>query len=119
MERIHDIADKQKNDFYLFIKDYHNNKFNSKQSKDLFNKIFIDNLDYMSELNKLLSVTKNYGDNELIIMIEDILTNHPETKQELISRPEKAEKFIIGTLMKLTKGQANPIQIKQILNKFK
>ncbi len=116
---VNDLNDKSINDLFLFIKDYKDNKFNSKQAKDLFNKIFVSHLDYCNELKKLQNETKTYTDEELLKMLNDFLSTHLETKQELTTRYEKAEKFIMGSMMKLTKGQANPIRIKELLNKIK
>ena len=107
------------NDLLSLIKDYKENKFNSKQAKDLFNEVFLNHINYSEALKTLLQNSKSYSDEDILKMINDILSNNPSTKQELTTRYEKAEKFIIGSLMKQTKGQVNPIKVKELLNKFK
>lgn len=107
------------NDLLSLIKDYKENKFNSKQAKDLFNEVFLNHINYSEALKTLLQNSKSYSDEDILKMINDILSNNPSTKQELTTRYEKAEKFIIGSLMKQTKGQVNPVKVKELLNKFK
>jgi aspartyl-tRNA(Asn)/glutamyl-tRNA(Gln) amidotransferase subunit B len=42
-------------------------------------------------------------------IINDIIKQNPHLIDEFIERQERCLKFVIGQLMKLTKGQANPI----------
>ena len=114
-----DVTDQEKQDLLTLIKDYKANKFNTKQAKDLFNDIFVNHLEYKTQLNKLLASSKSFSEQDLQKMINDLLSQHPETKQDLLTHYDKAEKFITGSLMKLTKGQANPVIIKQLLMKMK
>ena len=47
-------------------------------------------------------------------IINDIINENPGLLNEFIERQERCLKFVIGQLMKLTKGQANPIVANQI-----
>ena len=50
-----------------------------------------------------------------------IISSNPKLINEYDTRPEKVEKMIIGKLMEMTKGQANPVLsmslLKNILKK--
>lgn len=109
----------EENDLLNLIKDFKANKFNSKQAKDLFNEVFLNHKAYNEALKTLMQNSKSYSDEDILKMINEILINNPNTKQELTTRYEKAEKFIIGSLMKQTKGQIDPLKVKEILNTLK
>ncbi|MBQ5500940.1 MAG: hypothetical protein IIT81_01860, partial [Mycoplasmataceae bacterium] len=109
----------EENDLLNLIKDFKANKFNSKQAKDLFNDVFLNHKAYNEALKTLMQNSKSYSDEDILKMINEILINNPNTKQELTTRYEKAEKFIIGSLMKQTKGQIDPLKVKEILNTLK
>ena len=116
---IESLSANEINSLLVLIKDYKENKFNSKQAKDLFNEVFLNHVNYDEALKILLQNSKSYSDEDILKMINDLLSINPNTKQELTTRYEKAEKFIMGTLMKQTKGQVNPIKVKELLNKLK
>jgi aspartyl-tRNA(Asn)/glutamyl-tRNA(Gln) amidotransferase subunit B len=92
-------------------------KINGKQAKIVIEQIYKTNKpveDIIKQFN-LVQVT----DESLIEkIISDIIKNNPDVVSQYSERPERVEKFIIGLLMKETKGQANPIISKEILNKL-
>ncbi|MBO6094999.1 hypothetical protein J6P11_03165 [bacterium] len=116
---IEQFSQDEENDLLNLIKDFKANKFNSKQAKDLFNEVFLNHKSYNEALKTLMQNSKSYSDEDILKMINKILINNPNTKQELTTRYEKAEKFIIGSLMKQTKGQIDPLKVKEILNTLK
>ncbi|MGL6125130.1 MAG: Asp-tRNA(Asn)/Glu-tRNA(Gln) amidotransferase subunit GatB [Metamycoplasmataceae bacterium] len=63
--------------------------------------------------------SKQISDYEsLSIMIDDIIKQNHNLKFEFIERKERCIKFIMGQLMKITKGQANPIISAEIATKI-
>lgn len=78
---------------------------------------FDGDLDILIEKNQL----KQISNPELINnIIDQILQNQPSLIEEYKNRPEKVLKQILGNIMKLTNGQANPnIANELVLNKLK
>ncbi|WP_099018765.1 Asp-tRNA(Asn)/Glu-tRNA(Gln) amidotransferase subunit GatB [Marinicella litoralis] len=52
---------------------------------------------------------------ELTVLIDQLIKDHPEQVASYRSGNEKMFNFFVGQIMKQTKGQANPVQTKQIL----
>ncbi|VEU62795.1 Asp-tRNA(Asn)/Glu-tRNA(Gln) amidotransferase subunit GatB [Mycoplasmopsis bovirhinis] len=69
---------------------------------DLNNLIKEHNLEQISDPNLINSIVKK------------IITNNEDLVKEYPSRPEKVTKFILGTLMKETGGQINPVLSNEI-----
>jgi aspartyl-tRNA(Asn)/glutamyl-tRNA(Gln) amidotransferase subunit B len=99
-------------------------------------KLLIDGKATSSEANELLvcfangkTITKKLeelsnkelaSDNDVKDILIKIASDNPETMAEAKDRPERVEKFLMGQLMKETKGQVKPQDamqlIKEILN---
>ncbi|WP_338959774.1 MULTISPECIES: Asp-tRNA(Asn)/Glu-tRNA(Gln) amidotransferase subunit GatB [unclassified Spiroplasma] len=93
-------------------------KINDKQSKQLLNAIMINSEKSPTDLIRTLGITLVSDSNDL----EKILITILKANENMITiykvNPEKAMKFFMGQLMKLTKGQANPQVSKEILKKL-
>ena len=96
----------------------HEQKVNDKQSKQLLSAIMINHEQSPHDLIRTLGITLVSDSNDL----ENILITILKTNENMISvyqiNPEKAMKFFMGQLMKVTKGQANPQIAKEILKKL-
>ncbi len=88
-------------------------KANSKQVNTLINKMF------ESEITKDLediSSKELMSDEDLkAIVVKLIEDNQEMVDNDRETRPERVEKFIMGQLMKETKGQASPVQANKIV----
>lgn len=93
-------------------------KINDKQSKQLLNEIMVNNENSPQQLIKSLGLRLVSDNNDL----EQILITILKANEKMIivyqSNPEKAIKFFMGQLMKVTKGQANPQIASEILKKL-
>lgn len=116
---INDLNENDQSMLFAFIRDYKDNKFNSKQAKTLFNDVFAENKNYHNELKKILDNKKSYSDEEIIKLINDVLSKNPDMKNDLVTRRDKVEKSLIGNIMKITHGQVDPLQLKEVLKKIK
>ncbi len=93
-----------------------NNKINSKQAKELFNK----SLELKREPKELISelgMEQINDSTELENLIKIILNNN--TKQIELYKNGKTNMFdfFVGQVMKETRGKANPVLVKEILTK--
>lgn len=90
-------------------------KINDKQSKQLLDIIMINNETSPNQLIKTLNMTLISSNDELEEILMTILRNNENIVAIYQKNPEKAMKFFMGQLMKVTKGQANPQIAKKIL----
>ncbi len=90
---------------------------NSSVAKDVFEKIFADDIDpekYVED--KGLKSMNDEG--ELKATIQDILDANPQSVADYRSGKEKALAFLVGQTMRATKGKANPAIVNKILKEL-
>lgn len=92
------------------------NKINGKQAKEIIKFIYETNKTVYEiiEENNFKQITDEK-------IISEILKKHIEQNPNMVKqyedRPERAEKFFIGMVMKDTNGQANPDIVNKVLKK--
>lgn len=89
-------------------------KINRTVAKDVFEKIFVDDVDpeiYVKENG--LSIVKDEG--ALRSTIEQMVAQNPQSVADYKNGKEKAIGFLVGQTMKAMKGKADPGMIHQIL----
>ena len=90
---------------------------NSSVAKDVFEKIFADDIDpekYVED--KGLKSMNDEG--ELKATIQGILDANPQSVTDYRSGKEKALAFLVGQTMRATKGKANPAIVNKILKEL-
>lgn len=86
----------------------------SKQAKDIFMKV-IENkevMEFVSKDNAQISDSE-----ELTKIIDSIIGNNPDNVEAYKNGKTNLFDFFVGQVMKETKGKANPVLTKEILNK--
>ncbi len=89
-------------------------KINSSVAKEVFEKIFTDNIDpeqYVRD-NGLMQVN---DEGALRSTVEEIVAANPQSVADYRSGKEKAIGFLVGQTMKAMKGKANPAMVNQML----
>ena len=102
------------NNFITLVNSFSKGEINSNQAK-----IFISDI-YKSKVDLKLKISKNISketitDKELIDLINKIISENNKIVSEYNERPERVEKFIMGQLMKSTKGKANPVLANKLI----
>lgn len=90
---------------------------NSTVAKEVFEKIFDENIDpeiYVKE--KGLKTVNDEG--ALRSAIEEIIAANPQSVEDYRNGKEKAIGFLVGQTMKAMKGKANPAMVNQILKEL-
>lgn len=90
---------------------------NSSVAKEVFEKIFAEDIDpekYVEE-NGLKTVA---DDGALRGTIEEIVKNNPQSVEDYHNGKKKAIGFLVGQTMKATQGKADPAMINQILSEI-
>ncbi len=91
-----------------------NKAINSSVAKEVFEKIFSDDIDpeaYVEE-NGLKTVS---DDGALRSVIEKVIADNPQSVEDYHSGKKKAIGFLVGQTMKAMKGKADPAMVNQIL----
>lgn len=90
---------------------------NSTVAKEVFEKIFDENIDpdaYVEE--KGLKTVHDEG--ALRSTIEEVIAANPQSVEDYHNGKEKAVGFLVGQTMKAMKGKANPAMVNQILKEL-
>lgn len=109
------------NEFYLtpsrlfqIINNLDSNKISSKQAKELFFKV-IEEQQEPDNLIKKYNMIQISDDNEIKKIILDVLNNSEKQVNEYKTGKTNMFDYFVGQVMKMTKGQANPVLVKTIL----
>ena len=109
------------NDFYLtperlkiIVDNINNGTISSKQGKELFN-LCLEELEEPNILIEKHNMKQMDNTDELESIIDTILNNNPNLIEDYHNGKTNLFGFFIGEVMKETRGQANPVIVKQIL----
>ncbi|MDR3163826.1 MAG: Asp-tRNA(Asn)/Glu-tRNA(Gln) amidotransferase subunit GatB [Mycoplasmataceae bacterium] len=87
-----------------FLKD---GEINSKQAKVIFDEILDTDFTVKQIIEK--HEFKQVKNEQIIVdIVQRLINDNNELVKQYVSRPERVEKFFVGQVMKITKGQANP-----------
>lgn len=93
------------------------NAINSSVAKEVFEKIFTDDIDpekYVEEKG----LKMDNDEDGLRKIIEEVVANNPQSVEDYHNGKEKAIGFLVGQTMKATQGKANPGIINKILKEL-
>lgn len=101
-----------KEKFILVVQKLAMGSISNKNFKDMMVRLFETDQD----VETLISDFKNSStsENDLVHIIEEIVMNHPSSVEDYLSGKDRAIKFLMGQIMKETKGKADP----QLANKI-
>ena len=89
-------------------------KISSKQAKELLNVIFTEGGNTL-ELIKSLGMSQVSDEASLRKIILDVLKENPASIEDFKAGKDRAIKYLMGQVMKASRGQANPVLANQIL----
>lgn len=93
-------------------------KVNDKQSKTILENIFKDDKFSPTQLVDRLNIKIIDDENDIEKLILEIFANNENMVKDYNINPSKANKFFMGQLMKITKGQVNPVTAQNLINKL-
>ena len=76
-------------------------------AKDVFTEMFSQGRD-PSAIVEERGLTQMNDSSRLLLIIEEVVDSNPQPVQDYLSGKESASKFLLGQVMKLTQGSANP-----------
>lgn len=102
---------------YTIINKLDQNIISSKQAKEIFNKAISNKIDPKDIIEKE-NITQITDTNELESTIQNILDNNQNLIIEYHNGKTNVFQYLVGQIMKETKGKANPNLVKDILTKI-
>ena len=105
------------NDLAELIQIYKSNKINNKILKNVFEQMWNtgENPEKIIMDNNMSIVTDT---DELESTIYNIIENNPKAVEDFLSGKEQSKKFLLGQVMKVTKGLADPSVSNSLINKI-
>jgi aspartyl-tRNA(Asn)/glutamyl-tRNA(Gln) amidotransferase subunit B len=97
------------------IKLIENGTISSKIAKTVFKEL-IENGGDAEKIVKEKGLVQISDEGTLLKIISDVLDGNPQSVEDFKNGKNKAVGFLVGQLMKATKGQANPQLVNQLLN---
>ncbi|MEE2620170.1 MAG: Asp-tRNA(Asn)/Glu-tRNA(Gln) amidotransferase subunit GatB [Chloroflexota bacterium] len=85
------------------------NQINKNSGKEILSKIYITDEDPVELVNKMGLKSMNNKD-ELVIMVKDVLSDNNSAIEDYKKGKENAVRFLIGQVMKKSRGTANPTE---------
>lgn len=115
-QKILNIEDRHK--LYLSIYSLvSQNRINSTALKILIKDILMDSsLPDIDSYIKSHNLAQNSNQDELLEVAINTIKNNPKVTKDILSGQDKAIQYLVGQVMKETKGQANPLIIQDIIN---
>lgn len=89
-------------------------KLNSTAAKDILAKLALKDQD-PEELAKQLNLIQISDNSELERMVEQVMADNPKPVADLRGGEEKAIGYLVGQIMKLSSGKANPALVQKII----
>lgn len=87
----------------------------SKQGKELFN-LVLERCEEPEVIIKSEGMVQLSDDNAIISVIDEVLSENPSQIEAYHNGKTNMFDYFVGQVMKKTKGQANPVKVKEILN---
>ena len=94
-----------------------NNEINRKVGKEVFEKIFRENIDPAAYVEEHGLKSMN-DEGALRAAIEKIVADNPKSVEDFKSGKKKAKGFLVGQTMKATQGKADPGIVNKILDEI-
>ena len=100
----------------LLARKFDQKEISSKIVKEILEDVIItsDDLDSIIERHGGASIT---DESALMPIIQSVLDNNPQSVSDYRSGHDRAMKFLMGQVMKETKGKANPVLVQELLIK--
>lgn len=104
------------NNFKELVNLLEENKISSNQGKEILN-ILLKNGGITSEIIKKLGFEQIIDESKLLDVIKNVIDNNPLSVKDYNDGKDRAIKYLMGQVMKETKGQANPKLLNELLIK--
>ena len=86
-------------------------------NNQIFKEILVTLMETDEDLNKIVENKKinTLSNEELESIVEKVVSNNPESVEDYKQGKDRAVKYLMGQIMKETKGSANPQLVNELL----
>ena len=91
-----------------------NNEISSKIGKEVLNELLINGGNVIDIINSK-GLKQISSEDELLKIIKEIISNNPSSVNDYKNGLDRSIKYLMGQIMKETKGQANPVIANKLL----
>ncbi len=114
---INSLSQKVLDNISAMIKLLVSQEINGKQAKTILEQI-ITNDEPVEAIIKRLGFVQIKDPQIIGDILTKVIADNPKMVEQYLERPERAEKFFMGMVMKQTQGQANPVVTIEVLKKL-
>ena len=109
-KKIHDLIDNLKE----LVNKIKNSEISSKQVKTLL-PILMENGGNVEDVMKEHGMVQISDDSALQVIVDKVISNNPESVNDYKNGKDRALKYLMGQIMKESRGQANPVSVNKLL----
>lgn len=101
-------------DLAYLINQISSGKLNTKSAREIFNKVLNDG-ENLKKLCESLSNETIGSEEEILKMVQEVISNNPQSVIDFKNGKDRAVGFLVGQVMKLSKGKANPVIVNKLV----
>ena len=102
--------------FAKLIRYFSEGKINNIAAKKAFSKIAFTN-EEVDKIIKQENLAQVSNEEDLVSFVRQAIENNPKAVKDYLAGKEQAVMFLVGQVMRLTKGRSNPKVVKEIITK--
>ena len=104
------------NQFAFLLNQISQKKINNNMAKKIFRKMFEDGIDPKEHIEKE-GLTQVQDEGFILDIVKEVLSQNPQSIDDLKNGKDRAFGFLVGQVMKQSKGKANPQIVNTLLKK--
>lgn len=104
------------NQFAFLLNQISQKKINNNMAKKIFRKMFEDGIDPEDHIEKE-GLTQVQDEGFILDIVKEVLSQNPQSIDDLKNGKDRAFGFLVGQVMKQSKGKANPQIVNTLLKK--
>jgi aspartyl/glutamyl-tRNA(asn/gln) amidotransferase subunit B len=104
------------NQFAFLLNQISQKKINNNMAKKIFRKMFEDGIDPKDHIEKE-GLTQVQDEGFILDIVKEVLSQNPQSIDDLKNGKDRAFGFLVGQVMKQSKGKANPQIVNTLLKK--
>lgn len=98
------------------LKNVEDGKISNNIAREVFEEIFDENLDPLKIIESK-GLTQINSQDDLLKIVKEVVSNNPKSVEDFKAGKKQAASYLMGQVMKETKGKANPKIAKQLVDK--
>ena len=102
-------------DFASLLKSVDSGKISAKAGKTVFEEM-LESGEQPDTVIERLGLVQISDDGEILRLVTEVMDNNPQSIEDLKAGKTKAMAFLVGQVMRASKGKANPAKVNELIN---